>query len=384
MRKVEGKQFPRRSLLLTHKKRWNGETEYAACLIEAEVALGCRVTLIAPGDCELVRRVGDRVDFIQIPGLRPSGSLFDFSRDVRFVSNLLKTGDFDLVHSCRATSHLMAALAVRKKVPFLHLRSGAKRPYGHPANRFLYRGLTDGVIVSSTRIRKWLVKHLGMDPARVHRLLAPVDTDYFCPGLCDPELLKELELESDRPLVVNVARLAPVKGHHILVEAMAAVIRKFPRAVLVAVGNPWEDQPARLLRRARELGIEDSVICPGRRADVRRFIRSAAICVSSSIGSEENSRAVTEYMACAKPVVVTEVGVMPELVEDGITGRVVPARDPAALGAAITEILADPARARKMGKAGRRAAEEGFSGGVFRGKLKKILEQTISHPRKES
>ena len=380
MRETDDNPARRSSLLVTHKKRWNGEAEYAACLIEAEAELGYRVTLIAPEDCELVRRVRDRVEFIPLPASRPSGSPRDFIRTVGFISRLLESGDFDIIHSSRATAHLMTALAVRKKLPFIHLRSGAKKPYGHPANRILYRGLTDEVIVSSLRIKKWLIKGLGMDPARVHRLLAPVDIDYFTPGPSDPGLFRELGLEPDRQLVVNVARLAPVKGHDFLVEAMAAVVKKHPRAVLAAVGNPWQDQPTRILRRARELGIEGSVVCPGRREDVERFVRAAAVCVSSSVGSEENSRAVTEYMACGRPTVVTAVGVMPELVEDGVSGKIVPPRAPSPLAAAIADILADPARARAMGEAARKAAEDRFSGKVFRGKLKQILDRAlVSH-----
>ncbi len=369
---------PRRSLLVTHKKRWNGETEYAACLIGAEVELGYRVTLVAPEACELVRRLRDRVNFVPLPGLRPAASPRDFIRDYRLVAGLLQRESYDIVHSSRASAHAITALAVRKRFPFLHVRSGAKKPYGHPANRFLYRSLTDGVVVSSTRIRDWLVGNLGLDPARVHRLLAPVDTDTFSPGEPDPGLFRELNLEPEQPLVLNVARLAPVKGHPVLVEAMAAVLKRFPRAVLVLVGNPWRDQTGLILRQARGLGIGKSVICTGRRDDVQRFIHSAAVCVSSSVGSEENSRAVSEYMAGGKPVVGTRVGVIPELVEDGVTGRLVSPQNSVELGAAIGEILADPGRARRMGEAGRRAAEERFSARVFQRELKSVLDQTIA------
>lgn len=374
----------RRILLVTHKTRWNGEAEYSAGLIEAELKLGYKVTLIAPDDCVLARRFRDRVSFFPLPGLRPSVSPLDFFKDIRFISRLLATGDYDLVHSSRSTSHLLTALAVRKKIPFLHVRSGAKNPYGHPGNRFLYRGLTDGVIVSSARIKKWLVEGLGMDPGRIHQLLLSVDTDFYRPAPPDPELFQELELEPDRPLVLNVARLAPVKGHDVLVKAMTAVVAQFPRAVLVLVGRPWQNQPGRLLRQARSLGIEKSIIFPGPRDDVRRFIWAASVCVSSSIGSEVNSRAVSEYMAGGKPVVVTRVGVMPELVEDGISGRVVPPRDPGALAAAIREILSDPARAREMGEEGRRAAQERFSEEIFARDLKEVLDQAIAVPSKDN
>jgi glycosyltransferase involved in cell wall biosynthesis len=93
----------------------------------------------------------------------------------------------------------------------------------------------------------------------------------------------------------------------------------------------------------------------------------------SSLGSEENSRGVGEYRAAALPAVVTRVGVMPELVEDGRTGSVVDSGDPKALGAAIASLLRDREQARKMGAAGRLRAEGLFSYAAFDSRLRSVL-----------
>ena len=92
---------------------------------------------------------------------------------------------------------------------------------------------------------------------------------------------------------------------------------------------------------ARSLGIEHSLIVAGRRADVPRFLTEATVCVASSIGSEENSRAVGEYMAAGRPVVASRVGVIPELVEHDVSGLLVDPGNAAELAAAIRGLLGD-------------------------------------------
>ncbi|MDP8214014.1 MAG: glycosyltransferase family 4 protein [Candidatus Euphemobacter frigidus] len=363
-----------KSLLVTHSSRWNGETEYAAGLIRAEAALGMDVTVVAPRESVLAQTAAGFARLLELPGKAPSRSFLDFIRDVRWLSGLIGRGGYNVLHSSRAPAHLMVALAARKRVPLLHLRGGAKRPYGHPGNRFLYRCLTDGVLVSSSRVEGWVTRRLKVPPERVHRILSPVDIEQFKPSSPDRTLRNELGIPDNAELIVKVARLAPVKGHDLLLEGMAIVRREFPRAVLVLVGNPWAGQPARLKEQAERLGIGDAVVFTGRRGDIPRFLASAAVCVSSSIGSEENSRAVSEYMACGCPVVATAVGVIPELVVEGETGLLVPRREPGALAEALLTILRDPERGRKLGEEGRLRAVREFSEEAFGRRLSRVFE----------
>ncbi len=372
----------RKSLLVTHSSRWNGETEYAAGLVKAEIRMGMDVTVVAPPDSAFTGELASAVRVLELPGPAPSRSPVDFMRDLAWLARLIGRGGFDIIHSSRATAHFLTGCAVWKRVPLLHLRGGAKKPYGHPFNRYLYRHLTDGVIVSSSRVEGWVRKHLHVPAERVHRILAPVDIGRFRPAPPDPDLFRELGVPGGSPLIVKVARLAPVKGHDHLMEAMASVHRRFPRAVLVLVGNPWEGQPGRLRRQAEELGIGGAVVFAGRREDIPRFLASAAVCVSSSIGSEENSRAVGEYMAAGRPVVATRVGVIPELVVDGETGFLVPPRDPGALAAAIADVLADPDRAARMGQAGRLRAAGEFSEETFDRRLGAVIEAVLTQRRR--
>lgn len=362
-----------RALFVSHSPRWNGETEYASQVVEAEAELGFEITLVAPGKSRLTGEVGGLVRLRELPYPKPANSPRDFLSDLRWLRRLIEESRFDLVHSSRSTAHLLAALARPRRIPLIHLRGGAKRPYGHPFNRLLYRSLTDAVIVSSGRVEGWVRDRLRVPRERIHRILAPVDTERFRALSPDRGLREELGLPARGPLLVKVARLAPVKGHSYLLEAMAQVHREIPEAVLVLVGNPWKGEPAGLQKQARNLGIGKSVFFPGRREDIPRILSTAAVCVSSSIGSEENSRAVSEYMACGRPVAATRVGVIPELVVDGKTGFLVSPGDPEAMASALIKLLRDPGLSRRMGEAGRIRAKSEFSFASFQHHLDGVL-----------
>jgi glycosyltransferase involved in cell wall biosynthesis len=150
--------------------------------------------------------------------------------------------------------------------------------------------------------------------------------------------------------------------------------------VLVLVGEPWSGQPEGLAAQARRLGIERSVRFAGHRDDVRSLVAAATVCVVSSVGSEENSRAVGEYMAAGRPVVATSVGVIPELVLEGETGLVVPPGDAERLAKGMAALLADAGLAERMGRAGRVSAETRFSPAAFAEGLSDVLERAGVSP----
>ena len=364
----------RRVLIVTDSKIWTAEAEYAVEVARAERALGIDVTFVAPGGSAVLDSVGSEPGAVRLPGPDPSRSPSDFLADVRFLSALVSRNGFDVVHSSRSAPHACCALAVGSRVPLVHLRGGAQRPHGGPANRFLYNRMTKATIVSSRRIEEWLTEGLSVPEERVHRLFAPVDVSAFGGAAEFPGLRADLGLAGDAPLIVNVARLSPVKGQHVLVRAMARVVRSHPEAVLVLVGEPWSGEPAGVLGLAEELGISSSVCATGRRNDIPSVLLEAAVCVCSSTGSEENSRAVSEYMASGRPVVATGVGVIPELIEDGVTGLLVPPDDADGLASALVRILESPEHASRMASGARSFAERALSRESFVEGLNRILE----------
>jgi glycosyltransferase involved in cell wall biosynthesis len=162
---------------------------------------------------------------------------------------------------------------------------------------------------------------------------------------------------AQEPRLLCVGRLIPIKGHLVLLRALAQARRHVPSVVLDVAGRgPLE--PA-LKAYARELGVEDAVRFLGFVSPVQRAIEDAAIVVVPSLG-EGFGMVALEAMERGRPVIVSSVGGLPEIVEHGRTGLVVQAGDAEALADAIVELASDLRKAAVMGGAGRERALEEF------------------------
>jgi D-inositol-3-phosphate glycosyltransferase len=189
----------------------------------------------------------------------------------------------------------------------------------------------------------------GARPETMYVVPCGVDCDHFRPG---PEA--DPDSPRSRTRVLSLGRLVPRKGNDTVIAAIAGV----PGTELVIAGGPepgqlhGDPEVARLSQVAEGFGVADRVRFTGRvpHKDVPALLRSADIVVSAP-WYEPFGIVPVEAMACGKAVVVSAVGGHLDTVEDGVTGQLVPPRDPAALAAALTQ-LAEPGLRRKLGTAG--------------------------------
>ncbi len=165
-------------------------------------------------------------------------------------------------------------------------------------------------------------------------------------------------LPAGAPVVGNVAALVPHKGQRHLIDAAARVVRRVPDARFLIVGE-GELRPV-LERQIKDLGLERHVLLAGFRQDALGLMKSFDLAVMSSI-TEGLGSAVLEAMACRRAVVATRAGGLPEAVDDGQTGLLVPPRDDGALEAAIVRLLEDAALRERFGRAGRARISQHFS-----------------------
>lgn len=175
----------------------------------------------------------------------------------------------------------------------------------------------------------------------------------------DPAVAAALGIGPDDPVVGIVAALRPEKDHPTLLRAARLVIDEVPGTRLLVVG----DGPLRgeLERLATDLGIANRVVFTGARSDVSDLLRVMDVFTLSSFTIECAPMALLEAMACGCPAVCTAVGGVPDLIDDGVTGYVVPPRDPGALADRLVSLLRDRERARLMGRAARERLESEFS-----------------------
>jgi glycosyltransferase involved in cell wall biosynthesis len=178
-------------------------------------------------------------------------------------------------------------------------------------------------------------------------------------------------MEPGSQIVGVVARLEPEKGHPTLLEAWPAVIRAVPDAYLLVVGEGSRREDLEGLARA--LRIAHRVVFTGRRDDVPAVTAALDAAVLPSY-REAQGLSVLEAMALSRPVVASAVGGIPEMIEDGRTGLLVPSHDPAALGGAIGRLLADEALAAELGRAGHDLVHERFCVELMVDRVARIYE----------
>jgi glycosyltransferase involved in cell wall biosynthesis len=205
--------------------------------------------------------------------------------------------------------------------------------------------LTDQFVCVSDDCARLAVEQ-GVPTSRIATIHNGIDTRRFA--------FTQLDVNG---LAVVVARFSPEKDLATLLHAVALVVRDVPRFQLSIAGDGVESQ--QLHELAAALQISENVRFLGLVRDVPALLRQARIFVMSSI-SEGVPLTLLEAMATGLPCVATRVGGIPEALEDGVTGVLVPPRDPPALAAALLQLQCDNELAQRMGNAGRRRVEELF------------------------
>jgi sugar transferase (PEP-CTERM/EpsH1 system associated) len=213
--------------------------------------------------------------------------------------------------------------------------------------RRLFSPLVTRFVTVSDDLRRWLLEDVGVGAAKVMTIHNGVDVERFA-GVRRSEVRDALGLPVEAPVIGTVSRLDPVKDHAGLLRAFAATLPRHPEAILVVAGDGpcWEE----IVALAGSLGLNDRVRLLGERRDIPQVLAALDLFVLPSI-AEGLSNTVLEAMATGLPVVATRVGGNPELVEDGVTGRLVPVRDDQALVDAIVGYLDDPHLRALHGKA---------------------------------
>jgi glycosyltransferase involved in cell wall biosynthesis len=214
----------------------------------------------------------------------------------------------------------------------------------------------DCFICASDAIRQLLLAD-GVEPERAVTVHEGIDL-----GRVDAapriNLHEELWLPHHAPLVGNVAALVPHKGQRHLVESAALVVREVPDARFVIAGE-GELRPG-LERQIKDRRLEKHVLLAGFRPDVLSLHKAFDVFAMSSV-TEGLGTSLLDAMACAKPIVATAVGGIPEVVVDGENGFLVPPRDAEAMAGAIVRLLTDDGLRRRMGDAGLARVRNRFS-----------------------
>jgi sugar transferase (PEP-CTERM/EpsH1 system associated) len=231
--------------------------------------------------------------------------------------------------------------------------------------RQLHSPLIDRYITVSADLKHYLVNKVGISATRVAQIYNGVDTERFSPWRRQdngkPYLPPDF-CHKNSFVIGAVGRMQPVKDHLTLVRAFIRLVGMVPegrrrlRLVIIGNGPLWQTCQDEL----RTAGLAEIAWLPGARNDVPELLRTMDLFVLPSL-AEGLSNTVLEAMATGLPVLATRVGGNPELLEDGVTGQLVPPENPDALAQALLDYVDDPARLTRQGSAARTRVEANFS-----------------------
>jgi glycosyltransferase involved in cell wall biosynthesis len=283
---------------------------------------------------------------------------------VQALAELLAPLEPEVIHN-----HMYRAEIIGTRAALLLGEKGCKRPAVistvHSSrircvdDRTALRQLTplmDRLIAVSRAIEQ-KIRDEGRTGAPVSLIYNGVDLQRYNHQQPCCTLHEEYPIPESSPIVGVVARLEAEKGHRVLLEAWPAVLAVHPEAYLLIVGEGSERNS--LEAQAGELGITDRVVFTGRREDVPAVTAALDVAVLPSY-REAQGLSVLEAMALSRPVVASNVGGIPEMIEDGVTGLLVPAGDSPALAKAITRLLSDHPYADMIAKRGHNLVHDRF------------------------
>lgn len=359
--------------------RWyNACAYYAVALSRGLVAKGHRVTLTGgPGSPALVkaRDYGIPVERFENAGSGPLNSIRLIGAYRRFA---LEEG-VGLVNVHTGSDHLLWSLALRGTgIPIIRTSGNQVPPNVHPGSRFLL-GKTAGIIVSCNTIRRYYTDGFGYIADDIPVIQGGVDCDYYAPGNGGSLMRQTAGIPEDAFVFGILARYSPDKGHEYFFRAAEIAAQRFPDAWFLVAGWKAQLREDDMRRMAKDAGIADRTVFMGKHTDSREIIGCIDAGVIASVGSETICRIAMEYMAMGVPVVATDTNVIPEVIYDGVTGIVVPARNHERMAEAMCAFAGSREYALSLGEKGRRSAEKEFSLDVFAEKTLNKYREFMVH-----
>jgi glycosyltransferase involved in cell wall biosynthesis len=301
---------------------------------------------------------------VNLPAWRKLKSLPSRFTALRHLTSFVQENHIQLIHSNTIWVNPYAQKAGEKlRIPVIcHLRDLIRRDQ---VKKYALDKV-DMIIAISNAVRRPL-EEAGVESAKIRKIYNGVNVSMFDHG---KDVLRE-NFAIHGFLVGIVGQLNPRsqwKGQRDFIQAAAKMIQHRSDVHFAVIGG--DDSPAsapgymsyirELKELAEDLGIADRVIFTGFRTDIPDVMASLDILVSAS-WAEPFGRVIIEAMAAGKPVIATMAGGAPEIVQDGVTGMLVPPRDPQAIASAALHMLRDNGVRQKMGRAGQKRVQEYFS-----------------------
>lgn len=371
-----------RILITSNVRWWNAEAAYAATLARELLNAGHKVwVLTLPNSLNETKLRSWNLPIItDIP--LSSSNPWQLWQAYRRLQSLIEEQQIQVVNAHRSEGFPLLVLLRQRLKSFALIRTrGTTRPLrDHWLNRKLHEDWIESVIVPAQVIASQLRQVLNLPSERLQVIYYPVNPSSIdSQGESEAqqsrlECLDRLGIPRHCRVIGIVGRIRPVKGQRILLKSFATLRKRFPDIVLLMLYRDTNESEAEwqgLLQDLVESNLQQSVYLYGYREDVLEIMRHTDIGVVSSVDSEVICRVAVEFFSVGTPVVAFPTGALPEIIQDGVTGRIAKDKSAAALAEILEWMLESPERIAGFGKNARQQSLERFD-------PNKLLEQTLS------
>ena len=371
-----------RILITSNVRWWNAEAAYAATLAKELLNAGHKVwVLTLPNSLNETKLRNWNLPIItDIPlsSSNPWRLWWAYQR----LQSLIEEQQIQIVNAHRSEGFPLLVLLRQRLKSFALIRTrGTTRPLrDHWVNRKLHEDWIEAVIVPAQVIASQLRQVLNLPPERLQVIYYPANSSLIdSQGESEAqqsrlECLDRLGIPEHCRVIGIVGRIRPVKGQRILLKSFVALRKHFPDIVLLILyrdTNETEAEWQGLLQDLAESNLQQNVYLYGYREDVLEIMRHTDIGVVSSVDSEVICRVAVEFFSVGTPVVAFPTGALPEIVQDGVTGRIAKDKSAEALAEILEWVLESPECIVELGKNARQQSLERFD-------PNKLLQQTLS------
>ena len=341
---------------------WNAAAEYCITISSALSKRGHNVVVLCEKDTPSYKKaVAENLQVESMISFRPLHFLSDLLTIKRAFRTLYNDVQIVNVHTAHTqTLFVIAKVLFGLRYKLIRTRVDSRKIKRYPFNKFSYKSMS-GVIVANTADREEVASFTRLPGNRITIIHAGVDTERFCHMGGKAESRQKFHIPPGVPVIGNIARRSPVKGHDVFFKAAQLIQSDMKDAFFVTAGVDDTVSLESLRGMAEQAGVAERTLFLDFVDNVAELITSLDIGMVSSIGSENHSRITLEYMACGVPVVGSNVGDIAELIEDRKTGFLVGAGDFVAMADAVIRLLKDNELREVFGYRARRLAEQKFS-----------------------
>lgn len=361
-------------LLLTKHLNSGGIASYVVSLAKILKARGHNVIISSSG--------GELVGYLNKKDIRHLTIDMDTKADVSpkilssylKLSKTIKENNIQIIHAQTRVSQVLACLLKKfQGIPFVSTCHGFFKPR---FNRIYFPCWGDKVIAISKAVKKHLIEDLKVKPQDIELIYNGLDFDNF--QKYEPNQILEYKKWiglKDGPVIGNIARLSSVKGQDYLIKAMKDVVKKFPSAQLLFVGDGKIKDD--LVNLSQQLGLNENIKFIPSVEHTSSVLALMDVFVMCSL-QEGLGLSIMEAQAMEVPVIASCVGGIPELIEDNKTGILVSPKDPKGISQKIIYLLENKEYAQTLAQNAKRNVLENFSLGKMIDKTEELYKKVIN------